>query len=132
MRRAPPYRRAVCKRDVVALIVLAVSLVVVGLGCVVTYGVLREYADVCGNTAPLEQVWLSGAGFGPVVAVMAVVLAVVVATVARRPGIRVAAVGLVILAVVGATTSGAAGVGDKKAAYDEKPATYGSCGGYNS
>ena len=120
------------KRDVVALVVLAASLLVVGFGCVVTYGVLREYADVCGETAPLKQAWLSGAGFGPVVAVVAVVLAILVAAIARRPGLRVAAVGLVVLALVGATSSGVAGVAGKKAAYEEDPTTYGGCGGYNS
>jgi hypothetical protein len=120
------------KRDVVALVVLAASLVVVGLGCVVTYGVLREYADVCGETSALEQVWLSGAGLGPVVALSAVVLAIVVATIARRRGVRVAALGLVVLALVGATASGAAGVAGKTAAYEDNPSTYGTCGGYNS
>jgi hypothetical protein len=120
------------KRDVVALVVLAASLLVVGLGCVVTYGVLREYADVCGETAPLKQGWLSGAGFGPFVALMAVVLALVVATIARRRGVRVAAVGLVVVALVGATSSGVAGVAGKKAAYEATPATYGGCGGYDS
>lgn len=120
------------RRDAVALVVLAASLLVVGFGCVVTFGVLREYADVCGETAPLKQVWLSGAGFGPVVAVVAVVLAILVAAIARRPGVRVAAVGLVVLALVGATASGVAGVAGKKAAYEEDPTTYGGCGGYNS
>jgi hypothetical protein len=120
------------KRDVAALVVLAASLVVVGLGCVVTYGVLREYADVCGETSLLEQVWMSGAGLGPVVAVSAVVLAIVVATIARRRGVRVAALGLVVLALVGATASGAAGVAGKRAAYEDDPSTYGTCGGYNS
>lgn len=119
-------------RDVVALVVLAAGLVVVSLGCVVTYGVLREYADVCGKTAPLEQVWLSGAGLGPVVAMLAVVIAIVVATISRRRGVRVAAVGLVVLALAGTTASGAAGVADKTAAYEDNPATYGDCGGYNS
>jgi putative copper export protein len=132
VRQAAPYRRAMSKRDVVALVVLAASLFVVGLGCVFTYGVLREYADVCGETAVLEQVWLGGAGLGPVVAVVAVVLAIVVATIARRRGVRVAAAGLVVLALVGATASGAAGVTGKKAAWEDNPATYGSCGGYNS
>ena len=79
----PAYSRALSKRDVVALVVLAASLLVVGFGCAVTYGLLREYADVCGETAPLKQVWLSGAGFGPVVAVVAVALAVLVARIAR-------------------------------------------------
>jgi hypothetical protein len=122
----------VSKRDVVALIVLAASLLVLGLGCVVTYGVLREYADVCGETAPLRQVWLSGAGFGPIVAVVSVVLAITVATIARRLGLRVAAGGLVLLALVGATSSGVAGVTGKKAAHEEDPETYGGCSGYNS
>ena len=120
------------KRDVVALVVLVVSLVVVGLGCVVAYGVLREYADVCGETAVLEQVWLGGAGLGPVVALVAVGLAIAVATITRRRGVRVAAAGLVILALVGSTASGAAGVTGKEAAWENNPATYGSCGGYNS
>ncbi|MFC5177713.1 hypothetical protein [Nocardioides taihuensis] len=120
------------KRDLVALVVLVASLLVVGLGSFVTYGLLREYADVCGETSPLEQVWLSGAGFGPVVAVVAVVLAVLVAVIARRPGVRVAAVGLVALALVGATASGIAGVTAKKAAYEKDSATYGGCAGYNS
>lgn len=120
------------KRDVVAVAVLAAGLLAVGLGCVVTYGLLREYADVCGETAPLTQVWRSGAGFGPVVVVVAVALAILVATIARHPGVRIAAVGLVVLALVGATWSGLAGVADKKAAYEEDPRTYGGCGGYNS
>ena len=120
------------KRDVVALVILAASVLVVGFGCVVTYGLMREYADVCGETAPLKQVWRSGAGFGPVVAAVAVVLAIAVATIARRRGVQVAAVGPVVLALVGATSSGVAGVAGKKAAYEEDPATYGGCGGYNS
>lgn len=120
------------KRDVVALVVLAASLLVVGFGCVVTFGVLREYADVCGETPALEQVWLSGAGLGPVVAVVAVVLAVLVAAIALRPAVRLAAVGLVVLALVGATSSGVAGVAGKKAAYEKDSATYGGCGGYHS
>lgn len=132
VRQVATYRRSMSKRDVVAVVVLAVSLFVVGLGCVVTYGVLREYADVCGETAAIEQVWLGGAGLGPVVAVVAVVLAIVVATIARRRGVRVASAGLVVLAVVGATASGAAGVTDKKAAWEDNPVTYGNCGGYNS
>jgi hypothetical protein len=119
------------KRDVIAVVVLAVSVFVVGFGCVVTYGVLREYADVCGDTAVVEQVWLGGAGLAHVVAVVAVVLAFVVAIIGRRR-MRFAAVGLVVLALVGATVSGAAGVAGKKAAYADKPATYGGCGGYNS
>lgn len=120
------------KRDVVALVVLSVSCVVVGLGCSVTYGVLREYADVCGGTGSVEQVWRSGAGLGPLVATVAVALAVVVAVIARGRGIRAAAAGLVILAFVGATARGAAGVSDKKEAWEDNPATYGDCGGYNS
>ena len=126
------YSRAVSKRDVVAMVVLVASLLVLSFGCFVTYGLLREYADVCGETPPLKQVWLSGAGFGPVVAVVAVVLAILVATIARRPGVRIAAVGLVVFALVGATWSGVAGVADKKSAYEKDPATYGDCGGYNS
>jgi hypothetical protein len=120
------------KRDVVAVVVLALSGVVVGVGCLATYGVLREYADVCEGTGPVEQVWLGGAGLGPLVAGIAVVFALVVAFIARRRGVRVAAVGLVIVALVGATASGAAGVSDKKAAWDKNPSTYGVCGGYNS
>jgi hypothetical protein len=120
------------KRDVVALVVLAVSGVVVGVGCLATYGVLREYADVCGETGPVEQVWLGGAGLGPLVAGIAVVLALVVAFIGRRRGVRVAAAGLVILALIGATAGGAAGVSGKKAAWEKNPATYGVCGGYNS
>lgn len=119
-------------RDVVALVVLGTSLFVVGLGCVATYGALREYADVCGGTPPLEQVWLSGAGLGPAVAVVAVALAVIVAMIARRRGVRLAATGLVVLALVGPTLSGVAGVAGKAAAYAENPATYGGCGGYNT
>lgn len=119
------------KRDVVALVLMAGSVLVVGFGCAVTYGLLREYADVCGDTAVVAQVWLDGAGLGPVVAVVAVVLALVVAAIGRRK-MRFAAVGLVVLALVGATLSGAAGVADKKAAYADNPATYGGCGGYNS
>jgi hypothetical protein len=120
------------KRDVVGLVVLAASLLLVGLGCAATYGLLREYADVCGGTPAIQQVWLGGAGLGPVVAVVAVVLAVLVAAIARRPGVRVAAAGLVVLALVGATSSGIAGVAAKEAAYEDDPATYGGCGGYNS
>ncbi len=120
------------KRDVVAVIVLAVSVLVVGLGCVVTYGLLREYADVCGDTAVVAQVWLGGAGFAPVVALVAVALALVVVAITGRRRMRFAAVGLVVFALVGATVSGAAGVAGKKAAYADNPATYGSCGGYNS
>jgi hypothetical protein len=120
------------KRDVVALVVLAASLLVVGVGCAAAYGILREYADVCGGTSAVEQVWLGGAGFGPLVAVVAVVLAGLVAVIARRPGVRVAAGGLVVLALIGATVSGAAGVAGKKAAYEKDPATYGGCAGYNS
>lgn len=119
------------KRDIVALVVLAGSVVVVGFGCVVTYGLLREYADVCGDTAVVAQVWLGGAGLGPVVAVVAVVLALIVGAIGGRR-MRFAAAGLVVLALVGATVSGAAGVAGKKAAYAEDPATYGGCGGYNS
>ncbi len=119
------------KRDVVALVVMAVSVLVVGFGCVVTYGVLREYADVCGHTSVIAQVWLDGAGLGPEVAVVAVVLALVVATLGHRR-MRIAAVGLVAFALVGATVSGAAGVAGKKAAYADNPATYSLCGGYNS
>ncbi|MGB5937359.1 MAG: hypothetical protein WBG76_16035 [Ornithinimicrobium sp.] len=120
------------RRDVAALVVLAASLLVVGLSCIATYGVLREYADVCGQTAPLKQVWLSGAGLGPMMAVVAVVLAIVVAAIGRRPGVRVAAAGLVVLALIGVTLSGVAGIAGKKAAYEKDPATYGVCGGYNS
>jgi len=120
------------KRDVVALVVLAVSVLVVGFGCVVTYGLLREYADVCGDTAVVAQVWLGGAGFAPVVALVAVVLALVVVATTGRRRMRFAAVGLVVFALVGATVSGAAGVAGKKAAYADNPATYGGCGGYNS
>ncbi len=120
------------KREIVALVVLAVSVFVVGFGCVVTYGVLREYADVCGDTAVVAQVWLAGAGLGPVVALVALVLALVVVTIARSSRMRLAAVVLVVLALVGATVSGAAGVAGKKAAYADNPADYGDCGGYNS
>lgn len=119
------------KRDVVALVVLAMSVLVVGFGCAVTYGLLREYADVCGDTAVVAQVWLGGAGFAPVVAVVAVVLALVLATIGGRR-VRFAAVGLVVFALVGATVSGAAGVAGKKAAYADNPSTYGGCSGYNS
>lgn len=120
------------KRDVTALVVLAVSFVVVGFGCFVTYGVLREYADVCGRTSTLEQVWAGGAGLGPLVAVVSVVLALVVTFIARRRAIRLAAAGLVLLALVGATVGGAAGISGKKAAFEKDPSTYGVCGGYNS
>lgn len=120
------------KRDFVALILLAISGLLVGFGCLVTYGVLREYADVCGRTSALEQVWASGAGLGPLVAAVSVVLALVVASVARRSAIRVAAVGLVLLAVVGATIGGIAGINGKKAQWEDDPATYGVCGGYHS
>lgn len=120
------------RRDVVALVVWAASLLVLGFGCAVTYGLLREYGDVCGNTAPIQQVWVSGAGLGPVVTVVAVVLALVVATLARRAGLRIAAAGLVVLAVVGTTWSGVAGVADKKAAHQENGGTYVGCGGYNA
>ena len=119
------------KRDVVALVVLAMSVIVVGFGCVVTNGLLREYADVCGDTAVVSQIWLGGAGLAPLVAVVAVALALVVAIIGRRR-MRIAAVSLVVLALVGATGSGAAGVAGKKAAYADNPATYGGCGGYNS
>jgi hypothetical protein len=119
-------------RDVTALVVLAGSVLVVGLGCLVTYGVLREYADVCGETAPLEQVWWSGAGLGPLVAVVAVVLAAVVAAIGRRRAVRAAAAGLVVVGLLGATLGGLAGIAGKEAAYEADPATYGVCGGYNS
>src|SRR5690348_10678863 len=104
------------KRDVTALVVLAVSFVVVGFGCFVSYGVLREYADVCGRTSALEQVWVGGAGLGPLVAIVSVVLAITVALIARRRAIRLAAAGLVLLALVGASVGGAAGISGKKAA----------------
>ena len=120
------------RRDVTAVVVLGVSVVVVGLGCLATYGVLREYADVCGSTAPLAQVWTSGAGLGPVVAGVAVVLAGVVAAIGRGRTVRFAAAGLVVLALVGASLSGVAGVVGKSAAYEKDPATYGVCGGYSS
>lgn len=120
------------ERDVTALVLLAASVVVVGFGCLVTYGVLREYADVCGETAPLAQVWSSGAGLGPAVAVVAVVLAGVVAAINRRRGMRVAAAALVVLGLVGASVSGVAGVAGKTAAFERDPATYGVCGGYDS
>ena len=120
------------KRDVIALVVLAVSGVVVAFGCFVTYGMLREYGDVCGKTPALKQVWMSGAGLGPLVAVVSVVLALVVARLARRRGNRVAAAGLVLLAVVGASVGGAAGISGKRAAWEKDPSTYGACGGYNS
>lgn len=119
------------KRDVVALVVLAMSVIVVGFGCAVTYGLLREYADVCGDTAVVSQIWLSGATLAPVVAVLAVALALALAMIGGRR-MRFAAVGLVVLALLGATGSGAAGVAGKKAAYADNPATYGGCGGYNS
>lgn len=119
------------KREVVALVVVAVSMLVVGFGCLATYGILREYADVCGERSVMAQVWLDGAGLGPLVAVVAVVLALVVGLVGGRR-MSVAAVGLVVLALVGATISGAAAVAGKEAAYADHPATYGSCGGYNS
>lgn len=119
------------KRDVVARFVLAGGVFVVGFGCVVTYGLLREYADVCGDTAVVAQVWLGGAGLGPVVAVVAVVLALIVGAIGGHR-MRFAAAGLVVLALVGATVSGAAGVAGKKAAYADNAATYGGCGGYNS
>ncbi len=117
------------KRDVVAAVVWVAGLLVLGLGCVVTYAVLREYGDVCGETAPLRQVWLDGAGLGPLVVLVAIVLTVAVATIARRRGLRLAAVGLVALALVGASWSGVAGVADKGAAYEKDAATYGGCGG---
>ena len=119
------------RRDGVAHVVMVVGVGVVGFGCVSTYGVLREYADVCGETGVLAQVWLGGAGLGPLVAVVAVVLALVVAAIGRR-GMRFAAAGLVVLGVVGATVSGAAGVAGKRSAYEDYSATYGRCGGYNS
>jgi hypothetical protein len=122
----------VSKRDLAAVAVLAVSVLIVGFGCSATYGVLREYADVCGETAPLKQVWLSGAGLGPVVAGVAVALAVAVGAIGRRPGVRIAAAGLVLLGVVGASMSGVAGVAGKAAAYERDPATYGVCSGYSS
>ncbi len=118
-------------RDVIALVVLAGSVDVLGFGCVVTYGLLREYADVCGDTAVIAQVWLGGASVAPVVAVVAGVLALVVAIIGGRR-MRFAGVGLIVLALVGATVSGAAGVAGKKAAYADNPATYGGCAGYNS
>ena len=120
------------RRDVIATALLAVSLLVVGLGCVVTYGVLREYGDVCGHTPVLRQVWLSGAGLGPMVAAAALALAFTVGVVGRSHRARAAAVALVVLALVGATVSGAAGVAGKRAAYETEPATYGGCSGYNS
>ena len=55
-----------------------------------------------------------------------------VASTARRRGIRVAAAGLVLLAVVGASAGGAAGISGKRAAFEKDPSTYGGCGGYNS
>jgi hypothetical protein len=120
------------KRDVISLVVLALSGLVVAFGCFVTYGMLREYGDVCGETPALQQVWLSGAGFGPLVAVLAVAFSLVVASISRRRGIRVAAAGLVLLALVGASVGGAAGVSGKRAAWEKDPSTYGGCGGYNS
>lgn len=62
-----PQLLRMSRRDVTALVVLAGSVVVVGFGCLATYGLLREYADFCGETAPLAQVWSSGAGLGPAV-----------------------------------------------------------------
>lgn len=118
-------------RDVIAPVVLAVSVVVVGFGCLATYGLLREYADVCGDTAVVAQVWLGGAGLAPLVTVVAVVLALVVAIIGRRR-MRYAAAGLIVLAVLGATAGGAAGVAGKRAAYLDDPATYGGCRGYNA
>jgi putative copper export protein len=117
-------------RDGVALAVCGVGLGVLGLGCVVTFGVLREYADVCGETGSVVQVWLGGAGLGPLVAVVVAVLAILVAVTGGRR-MRCAAAGLVVLAVLSVTVSGAAGVARKKSAYREDPATYGSCSGYN-
>jgi hypothetical protein len=119
------------KRDVVAMVVLGFGVVVVGFGCVVTYGLLREYADVCGDIPVLEQVWSGGAGLGPLVAIVAVAFALVVAAIGRRT-MGFATVSLVALAMVGATASGAAGIAGKKTAYEDNPATYGGCGGYNS
>lgn len=130
--RRPAYGRAMSKRDVVALVVLGASLLVVGVGCLVTYGFLREYADVCGGTSALEQVWVGGAGFGPVVAVAAVVLAGLVAAVARRRSLRIAAAGVIVLALVAATASGMAGIAGKEAAYEKDPSIYGGCSGYHS
>ena len=119
------------KRDNTALVVLAGSVVVVGFGCFVTYDLLRTYADVCGDTPVVTQVWLGGPGLAPVVAAVAVVLALVVAIIGDRR-MRFAAGGLVVLALVGATAAGIAGIAGKSTAYAANPATYGGCGGYNS
>lgn len=119
------------KRQWVALAVLALSVVVVGFGCVVTYGFLQEYGDVCGDTAVVAQTWLGGAGLAPVVAGLAMMLALVVVLLGGR-SMRFAAVGVVVLALVGTTIGGAAGVAGKQAAYAANPATYGGCGGYIS
>lgn len=118
-------------RHGLALVVLVLGAGVVVLGCAVTYGLLREYGDVCGDTEALEQVWLGGAGLGPLVAGVAAAVAVLVVVIGGHR-LRLPAAGLVVLAVVGATVSGAAGVGGKRAAFEEDPATYGTCGGYNS
>lgn len=120
------------KRDVVGLVLLALGLVAVGVGCLATYGLLREYADVCGETPALEQVWRGGAGLGPMVAVIAVALAAAVVVIARTGWIRASAGLLVVVAVVGATLAGIAGINGKQAAWEADPATYGTCGGYNS
>ena len=120
------------RRDVATSALLALGVLVVGFGCFATYGVLREYGDVCGRTSVLTQVWASGAGLGPVVGAVAMAFAVVIVVVGRRPRARAAAAALVVLALVGATAAGAIGVAGKRAAYEEKPSTYGGCSGYNS
>ena len=111
---------------------LGACVLVVAFGCFATYGLLREYGDVCGHTSAFTQVWLGGAGLGPIVAAAAVGLAIVVVVVGRSPRARATAGALVVLALVGATVAGAAGVAGKRAAYEKDPSTYGVCGGYNS
>lgn len=121
-----PSVRAMERDDGVAGVLLIGAAGVAGWGCVATHGVLREYADVCSAASGLEQVWLGGAGLAPLVTVVVAGLAVAIAmSGGRRTAFAGAA--LLVLATVGATVSGIAGVAGKQAAYRDDPATYGSC-----
>ena len=120
------------KRELAAAGVLAAGAALVGLGVASTYGVLREYADVCGATPVVEQVWVDGAGLGPLVAAVALGAAAIVLALSRRQLLRAAAAGLVVTALVGATAAGAIGIAGKRAAFDHRPTQYGGCAGYNS
>ena len=120
------------KRNVATQVLLAADVLVVGFGCFATYGVLREYADVCGGTSALTQVWAGGASLGWVVWAVATAFGVVIVVVSRSRRARIAAAAVVVLALVGASAAGAIGIAGKRAAYEKEPSTYGGCSGYNS